>query len=145
MKVALDTNVLLVSIPTKSRYRIIFDSLKNNNLTLIISNEILSEYTEIIGRKTNAMIANNISEMLVSLQNVHKQEVYYRWNLISEDEDDNKFVDCAIAGDVDYLVSNDKHFNCLNKIDFPKLNLLSIDEFIDLLIKKDRALPSELH
>jgi len=135
MKVALDTNVLLVSIPTKSRYRIIFDSLKNNNLTLIISNEILSEYTEIIGRKTNAMIANNISEMLVSLQNVHKQEVYYRWNLISEDEDDNKFVDCAIAGDVDYLVSNDKHFNCLNKIDFPKLNLLSIDEFIDLLIK----------
>jgi len=135
MKVVLDTNVLLVSIPTKSRYRIIFDSLKNNNLTLIISNEILSEYTEIIGRKTNAMIANNISEMLVSLQNVHKQEVYYRWNLISEDEDDNKFVDCAIAGDVDYLVSNDKHFNCLNKIDFPKLNLLSIDEFIDLLIK----------
>lgn len=135
MKVVLDTNVLLVSIPTKSRYRIIFDSLKNNNLTLIISNEILSEYTEIIGRKTNTMIANNISEMLVSLQNVHKQEIYYRWNLISEDEDDNKFVDCAIAGDVDYLVSNDKHFNCLKKIDFPKLNLLSIDEFMDLLIK----------
>jgi len=48
---------------------------------------------------------------------------------------DNKFVDCAIAGNVDYLVSNDKHFNCLKKIDFPKLNLLSIDEFMDLLNK----------
>jgi len=124
---------LLVSIATKSRYRIIFDSLINNNIILIISNEILSEYTEIIGRKTNTLIANNISEMLLSLQNVHKQEVYYRWNLISEDKDDNKFVDCAIAGDVDFLVSNDKHFNCLKNIDFPKLNLLNIDEFIDLL------------
>jgi len=135
MKVVLDTNVLLVSIATKSRYRVIFDSLINNDLSLIISNEILSEYTEIIGRKTNMMVANNISEMLLSLQNVHKQEVYYRWRLIEEDKDDNKFVDCAIAGDVDYLVSNDKHFNCLKKIDFPNLNLLSIDEFIDLLIK----------
>ena len=137
MKVVLDTNVLLVSISTKSRYRIIFDSLINNNIILIISNEILCEYTEIIGRKTNTLIANNISEMLLSLQNVHKQEVYYRWNLISEDKDDNKFVDCAIAGDVDFLVSNDKHFNCLKNIDFPKLNLLSIDEFIDLLSGDD--------
>lgn len=135
MKVVLDTNVLLVSIATKSRYRVIFDSLINNDLTLIISNEILNEYTEIIGRKTNMMIANNISEMLLSLQNVNKQEVYYRWGLIKEDKDDNKFIDCAIAGNVDYLVSNDKHFNCLKKIDFPKLNLLSIDEFMDLLIK----------
>jgi len=135
MKVVLDTNVLLVSIATKSRYRVIFDSLINNDLSLIISNEILSEYTEIIGRKTNMMIANNISEMLLSLPNVYKQEVYYRWGLIEEDKDDNKFVDCAIAGNVDYLVSNDKHFNCLKKIDFPKLNLLSIDEFMDLLIK----------
>ena len=135
MKVVLDTNVLLVSIATKSRYRVIFDSLLNNDLILIISNEILSEYTEIIGRKTNMMIANNISEMLLSLQNVHKQEVYYKWSLIEKDKDDNKFVDCAIAGNVDYLVSNDKHFNCLKKIDFPKLNLLSIDEFMDLLNK----------
>jgi putative PIN family toxin of toxin-antitoxin system len=135
MKVVLDTNVLLVSIATKSRYRDIFDRLINNDLTLIISNEILSEYTEIIGRKTNMMIANNISEMLLSLQNVHKQEVYYRWGLIEKDNDDNKFVDCAIAGNVDYLVSNDKHFYCLKKIDFPKLNLLGIDEFMDLLNK----------
>ncbi len=135
MKVVLDTNILLVAIPTKSRYRIIFDSLINNDLTLIISNEILSEYTEIIERKTNSMIANNICEMLISLQNVHKQEVYYRWRLISEDADDNKFVDCAIASNADYLISNDKHFNCLKKIEFPRFFVLKIDEFMNLLIK----------
>lgn len=115
MKVVLDTNILLVSIPKKSRYRIIFDSLINSKFQLIISNEILSEYTEIISRKTNEVIANNISEMLLALSNVNKQEVYYKWNLIEEDQDDNKFVDCAVAANVDYLISNDKHFNCLKK------------------------------
>ncbi|MCX7068929.1 MAG: putative toxin-antitoxin system toxin component, PIN family [Methylococcales bacterium] len=133
MRVVLDTNILLVSIAKKSPYRIIFDALLANKFELIISNDILSEYAEIIAQKTNNMIATNICEMLLSLSNVKKQEVFYKWNFIDIDKDDNKFVDCAIAGNADYLVSNDKHFNCLKKIEFPKLNLLTIDEFMVLL------------
>ena len=62
MNVVLDINVLLVSIAKKSRYRIIFDNLLANKFNLIISNEILSEYTEIIAQKANVNVANNISE-----------------------------------------------------------------------------------
>lgn len=134
MKVVLDTNILLVSIAKKSQYRVIFDSLLSNKFDLIISNDILSEYTEIIAQKTNGMVANNISEMLLALSNVQKQDVFYKWNLIEADKDDNKFVDCAIAGNADYLVSNDKHFNCLKNIEFPKLSLLNINEFMALLV-----------
>jgi putative PIN family toxin of toxin-antitoxin system len=123
----------LVSIANKSRYRIIFDNLLANKFNLIISNDILSEYTEIIAQKANVNVANNISEMLLALSNVQKQDVFYKWNLIEADKDDNKFVDCAIAGNADYLVSNDKHFNCLKEIEFPKLSLQTIDEFIELL------------
>ena len=133
MRIVLDTNILLVSIPKKSPYRIIFDSLLHNKFELIISNDILSEYTEIIAQKTNHSIAVNVAEMLLSLSNVKKQEIFYKWNLIDIDKNDNKFVDCAIAGSADYLVSNDKHFNCLKLIDFPQLNLLTIDEFLALL------------
>jgi putative PIN family toxin of toxin-antitoxin system len=134
MKVVLDTNVLLVSIAKKSPYRVIFDGLLAKQFDLIISNDVLSEYTEIIAQKTNAMVATNISEMLLALSNVQKQDVFYKWNLIDIDKDDNKFVDCAIAGNADYLVSNDKHFYCLKTIEFPKLSLLSIDEFMSLLV-----------
>lgn len=134
MKVVLDTNILLVSIAKKSQYRVIFDSLLSNKFDLIISNDILSEYTEIIAQKTNGMVANNISEMLLALSKVQKQDVFYKWNLIEADKDDNKFVDCAIAGNADYLVSNDKHFNCLKNIEFPKLSLLNINEFMALLV-----------
>jgi putative PIN family toxin of toxin-antitoxin system len=135
MRVVLDTNILLVSIAKKSRYRIIFDSLIAKKFDLVISNEVLSEYTEIIAQKTNAIVANNIAEMLLTLSNVQKQDVYYKWRLINADEDDNKFVDCAIAGNVDYLISNDKHFNELKDIEFPKLLVLTIDDFMDLLLK----------
>ncbi|MDD2660222.1 MAG: putative toxin-antitoxin system toxin component, PIN family [Methylococcales bacterium] len=134
MKIVLDTNILLVSIAKKSPYRIIFDSLLNNKFDLIISNDILREYTEIIAQKTNVMVATNISEMLLALANVQKQDVFYKWDLIEADKDDNKFVDCAIAGNADYLVSNDRHFNCLKNIEFPKLSLLNIDGFMDLLV-----------
>lgn len=134
MKIVLDTNVLLVSIPKKSPYRVIFDSLLNKKFELIISNDILSEYTEIIAQKANVTVATNISEMLLTLPNVQKQDVFYKWNLIDIDQDDNKFVDCAIAGNADYLVSNDKHFNSLKNMEFPKLSLLSIDEFMELLV-----------
>lgn len=75
MRVVLDTNILLVSIAKKSLYRIIFDSLIAKKFDLVISNEILSEYTEIIAQKTNTIVANNIAEMLLTLSNVQKQDV----------------------------------------------------------------------
>ena len=54
MRVVIDTNVLLVSISTKSRYRPIFDALLEGKYQLAISNEILSEYMEVLERKANA-------------------------------------------------------------------------------------------
>lgn len=113
MKIVLDTNVLLVSIPKKSKYRPIFDALMEKRYTLLLSNEILSEYEESITLKTTPSIANPIVEMLLSLSNVEKIEIFFRWNLIEADKDDNKFSDCAVAGNADFLVSNDTHFNVL--------------------------------
>jgi len=93
------------------------------------------EYEEILARKANDLTAQNIIKMLVTLSNVEKTEVYYRWDLIESDKDDNKFVDCAITGNVDYLVSNDKHFNVLETIDFPEVPLLKAEEFLEILTK----------
>ncbi len=136
MRIILDTNILLASIARKSKFRLIFDKLIAGDFTLIVSNEIISEYQEIIEQKTNAIIAANIIEMILSLENVIKQDVYFQWNMIDIDKDDNKFTDCAVAGNADYLVTNDKHFNGIKDIEFPKLELIDIYEFISILQKK---------
>lgn len=61
---------------------------------------------------------------------------YYQWGLIEADYDDNKFVDCAIAGRARFLVSQDKHFNVLKQIDFPRIEVVSIKKFQEALSSK---------
>ncbi|MDB5155907.1 MAG: hypothetical protein JWR50_614 [Mucilaginibacter sp.] len=135
MIVVLDINALLVSIPQKSIFRPILDALISGKFQLVLSNDILSEYIEVIERKANIVVANNIAEMLLSLDNLNKVEVYFEWNLIDKDPDDNKYVDAAIVGSADFIVTNDQHFKVLNSVDFPKVNIVSVAEFLEMLTK----------
>ena len=41
----------------------------------------------------------------------------------------DKFVDCAFNAGADYIVTNDRHFNVLKNIDFPKINVIDIVTF----------------
>lgn len=133
MRVVLDSNVLLVSIPRSSVYRPIFDALLQKRFGLVISTEILAEYEELIEQKANGIVAANIAEMLINLENVHLQEIYFKWNLIENDPDDNKFADVAIASGADYPVTEDRHFAFLRSLDFPKVTVIEAMEFMKIL------------
>ena len=85
-------------------------------------------------------VAENVLKMFVRLPNLEFTTIYYHWELIKADYDDNKFADCAIASNADYLVTNDKDFNILKKIDFPKINVINLDEFKRILLnEKERS------
>jgi putative PIN family toxin of toxin-antitoxin system len=133
MQVVLDSNVLLVSIPRSSVYRPIFDALLQKRFGLVISTEILAEYEELIEQKANGIVAANIAEMLINLENVHFQEIYFKWNLIEKDPDDDKFADVTIASGADYLVTEDRHFNVLRTLDFPKVTVIGAGEFLQII------------
>ena len=90
---------------------------------------ILEEYEEIIGQKLGEKTAIAVMETLENLSTVQFITRYFQWNLIKADLDDDKFADCAIASNVDYLVTNDGHFNVLKTIPFPKINILNSEEF----------------
>ncbi|MDX2246449.1 MAG: putative toxin-antitoxin system toxin component, PIN family [Bacteroidia bacterium] len=131
----LDTNVLLVAFSSKSVYRPIFDSFVNEEFHLCVSTDILMEYEEVISRHLGQKLATNILQLIENAPNVRWITKYYKWNLIKNDPDDNKFVDCAIAAQAKFLVSDDKHFNVLKEIEFPIVNLVKAAEFL-LEIKK---------
>lgn len=133
MKVVLDSNALLVCISKKSIYRPIFDALLTNKFDLAISNEVLTEYVEVLSRFSSNTVAENIGELLSVKSNVLKEEIFYRWHLINIDLDDNKFVDLAIASDADFIVTNDTHFEILKEIPFPKVKTIHIQEFLELV------------
>ena len=94
-------------------------------------NEMISEYITSTGHMIKSAKSGN--ESLEILDNVFYTDAHFQFKLIQNDEDDNKFVDCAIASNVHYLVSNDKHFSILKTIDFPNVNIIKMNEFIKLL------------
>ena len=131
--IVLDTNCLLVSISNSSKFHSVWTAFLNQEFILCISNEILSEYEEILARKTSPAFAEKIIYIILNSENVVFVNPFYRFELITADPDDNKFVDCAIVGNADYIVSQDAHFNVLKTIDFPKVNAIRIEEFAKTL------------
>ena len=97
---------------------------------MCVSNDILEEYQEILEQQITPSVAENIVLLILNQKNVRLVDPHFRMELISADPDDNKFVDCAFAAGADYLVSEDSHFNVLRTTFFPKLNLVTLDEFM---------------
>lgn len=135
--VVIDTNCLLQIISKKSPYRPIWDAFLGGRFDLCVSNEILDEYQEILGQQTTPSIAENVVLLILNKSNVRLVTPHFRMGLIQADPDDNKFVDCAFAANADYLVSEDSHFNVLRNTSFPKLNLVTLDEFMETRLVKE--------
>lgn len=133
MKIVLDTNVLLISIPVRSNYYPIFYALTIGMVDLLITQEIFLEYLEILETRSNKLSLDLFNKFILEAPNVHQIDVHFHWNLIQGDQDDNKFSDCALSGNADYLVTNDSHFNILKSIPFPKVNVIDADSFLKLI------------
>lgn len=130
IKIVLDTNSFVSSISKKSDSYIVWKKLQQGEYTLYVTNEILNEYQEIIERYTTPLIANNIIFALLSMENVVFVQPQFRFNLIQQDNDDNKFVDCAIVSNAMVIVTDDAHFNVLDTIPFPKVNHIKLAQFV---------------
>lgn len=135
LRVVLDTNVFLVSLADKSPYSLIFDALLDEKFELVLHNEIITEYEEVIEKRYSKQVVNDVLELILHLENIYRQEVFYQWNLIEQDPDDNKFVDVYVASQADFLVTNDRHFSVLKNVPFPPINLIKAEEFLDILTK----------
>jgi len=83
---------------------------------------------------TNPLIVDNLLELIGKQTNTIKSEIYYCWGFITADYDDNKFIDCAVSAGVDYIITNDRHFDVLRTKNFPAVPCLTPAEFMSLLI-----------
>ncbi|MEM6319479.1 MAG: putative toxin-antitoxin system toxin component, PIN family [Bacteroidota bacterium] len=125
----MDTNIIVNAIYPGSKNYWIRKALEFQQIELCITTDILDEYAEIIERFFDGETADLFLSALEILPNIIYIQKYFFWQLIPEDPDDDKFVDCAIASGAVYLVTNDRHFNKLKKLPFPKINVLNEDEF----------------
>jgi putative PIN family toxin of toxin-antitoxin system len=133
MKAVIDTNVLINCIGSRTKHHAIWQAFLNGNITLFASFDILLEYEELVLQKYPLKIAVNILDILFDPDYIKPQEVFYYWNAITVDKDDNKFFDTAVAANADYLVTNDGHFKSAKRLSFPKIKIVSADEFLEII------------
>lgn len=129
-RVVLDTNCLVQSISPKSAYRKVWDSFFDGTHWLCVTTSILNEYEEILSLLANEETAKYIIDAIVSNPYTIFVNVYFDFNLIEKDPDDNKFVDCAITAGARYIVTEDHHYDVLKRKGFPAIDIVGLDDFM---------------
>jgi putative PIN family toxin of toxin-antitoxin system len=131
MRVVLDTNIFISSI-LGGRLKAIVDEWKAGKFKLIISEAIAREYLDVISRpkfKIPPLEIVTVTEYL--LQNAEFMTPDEKIVVIVADPTDNKFLEAAIAGNVDYIVSGDSHLLELGS--FREIPIIKAVDFIALL------------
>ena len=137
-RIVLDTNCLIASLSRSSKSHCVWRALHEGQYILCVSNEILMEYQEIIGQKTTPQIAENVIQYLINHEFVELVTPYFHFELITADHDDNKFVDCAMAANATYIVSEDKHYKPLKRIAYPNILVIRLMQFVEILRREKR-------
>jgi len=133
MKVVLDTNCLLQILGARSKYAFLLDKFLQEEYVLCVSSDILLEYEEILKTKASPVAADLFMKVITRSRNVIRKDPYYRLEVIKQDNDDNKFTDCAFACDADVIVTNDGHFEDAANSPFPVFRVVSLDNFAKLM------------
>lgn len=131
--VVLDTNCLVQMLSVHSPWRAAWQAFREGKYMLCVTNDIVDEYEEIIERVANAAVAHNVVNAIIRSPYTRFFTPHFRFRLIEQDPDDNKFVDCAIVAGADYIVSENAHFRVLETIPFPKVNVIHLNRFMEEL------------
>lgn len=132
-RIVIDTNCLVQMISLHSPYRPAWDAFRQGRYILCVSNDIITEYTEILSQLTTPYIAENIINAILKSPFCKRFDPQFHFDLIKQDPDDNKFVDCAIIANAEYIVSKDSHFDVLHTISFPHVRVIRLDTFVENL------------
>ena len=133
MKVVLDTNALVRSIGRQSPLRPIFDAFLTKRYELVVSTSLLLEYEEVLTERNGPLVGSSLLAVLLTRSNVRRQRISYDFRLIEADPDDDKFVNAYLAGQADYLVTDDRHFRSALAARFPQVRVVSAAEFLAVL------------
>ena len=117
MTVVIDTNVMLTARAVRHRNYVLLRALLAGQFELAASTAIMLEYQEIITKRASAEDWGELTALFDIADELHGNllhvEPSFRFHLIIADPDDDKFADCAIAAEADFIITEDTHFETL--------------------------------
>src|SRR3989344_4758396 len=129
MKIVVDTNFLVSATQWdySVSHKLLLKLIKNNDI-IFSTKEILDEFAEVLERDflyNQEEIKNVLEKALQFLTIVTPSQ---RVDVVKEDADDNKIIECALEGKADYIISYDKHL--LNLKEYKGIKIVRPEEAI---------------
>lgn len=133
MRVIFDTNVFVSGIFWQGNFcSQLIDKWINKRFELVISKEILDELIKTLKSFKIQMPDEMIVEWTnIILRNSIIVEPKIRLDVIKEDADDNKFLEAGVTGDVNFIISQDKHLLNLKK--YEGIEIISPEEAVRVI------------
>ncbi len=133
-KVVLDTNIYISGFAfSGSVPRTILEMAQTSSFHLFISKQILAEIRGVLSVKFSYSQEklDLLENLLLNICEVVEPSI--RINLIKDDSDDNKILECAWEGKVDVIVSGDKHL--LRIKEYKGIKIIKARDFLEEIIQ----------
>ena len=132
MKITLDTNFLISSTQwTYSVANKVLRKMIDKNVELYTTDEILAEFGNVLTRdfKHEKEYIEGLIGSIITYVKIVKPIL--KVDIVNEDPDDNKILECAVASHSDYILTYDKHL--LNIKNYKEIKIITPEEALQLL------------
>lgn len=128
MKVVIDTNVFVSGIFWEGNFcSNIIEKWKKRKFDLITSMDILDEFVRTLKSFKIRMADDMINEQRnLIIENSTIVESTTKIDIVKGDPDDDKFIEAAVAGKADIIISQDKHL--LKIEEYNRIKIISPEE-----------------
>ncbi|MBI5627546.1 MAG: putative toxin-antitoxin system toxin component, PIN family [Candidatus Rokubacteria bacterium] len=130
-RVVLDTNTLISALLFSGTASRLVPLWQSRRITVLVSKEILQEYLRVLAYPKFQLgdheIRALVEEELLPLAETIR--VRRRLAVVRRDPEDDKFLECAVAGRAEYLVTGDRDLRELGS--YRGITILTVGEFLE--------------
>jgi putative PIN family toxin of toxin-antitoxin system len=129
-RIVLDTSVLISALLFRGLPSRLIPLWKKGKVTPLVSSQVLKEYLRVLAYPKFELTAEEIKAIIGAelLPFVEAVRVRSKFHVISKDPSDDKFLELALDGKADFLISHDRHLLELGV--FQRIKILSAAEFL---------------
>ena len=127
-----DTNILISAFIGRGAPHKVLDAVYAGKVKLVISPDMLIEFEDVVSRPKFKYSEKNIRRILTVIFKVSKVvEPDFSVDIVKEDPSDNRVIEAAISGKVQYIVTGDSHLLSLKNVE--NIKIVSAKEFLKIL------------
>ena len=131
IRVVLDTNTLISALLFSGTASRLVPLWQSRRITVLVSKEILQEYLRVLAYPKFQLGDHEIRALVEEelLPFAETVRVRRRLAVVGRDPEDDKFLECAVAGRAEYLVTGDRDLRELGS--YRGITILTVGEFLE--------------